>query len=129
VSRLLLSVSLILLSVALAGLAAANRYQYFSVAGPAWSGRTASETDIRRIDRWTGTPQLWTCEDVDTNRVASVPPPPDEPADGSSAGAVDAAAKNGAYLIALKAWRTSHPHVNPETMRVTTLRCHWEVAR
>ncbi len=128
-SRVLLSVSLILLSVVLVMVAAANRYQYFSVVGPAWSGKTATEADVHRVDRWTGTPQVWTCEDVDTNQVASVPSPPVEPPDlGTSAGAVDAAAKNGAYLIALKGWRTTHPHVNPETMRVTEPHCNWEVA-
>jgi hypothetical protein len=129
-SRVLLSASFILLSAALVMVAVANRYQYFSIVGPAWNGKTATETDPRRIDRWTGTPQVWTCEDVDTNRAASVPPPPAQPSDsGTSAGAVDAAAKNGAYLIALKGWHTRYPHVNPETMRVTKPHCNWDMAR
>lgn len=127
--RVLLSVSLLLLTAGLIMVAAANRYQYVSVVGPSWSGKTV-ETDVRRIDRWMGTPEIWVCEDVDSSQVASAAvPPPQPPEFATPVGDIDAAATNAAYLIALRGWRSSHPHVNPETMRVTTPRCGWEVAR
>jgi hypothetical protein len=110
--------------------AAANRYQYFSVVGPSWNAMAGAETDFRRIDRWTGTPQVWVCQDVDTNQAAAVPPPPAEPSEvGAPAETLDVALRNGGYLIALKAWRANHPNVNPQTMRVTRSHCAWEVAR
>jgi hypothetical protein len=128
--RVFLSAALILLAAGLIMAAAVNRYLYFSVVGPSWSTMMAAETDIRRIDRWTGTPQVWVCQDVDTNQVATVPPPPAEPADvGAPAEPLDVALRSGGYLIALKAWRASHPNVNPQTMRVTRSHCAWEVAR
>ena len=128
--RIILSVSLILLAAASIMAGRVHRYQYFSVVGPSWDSKTGEETDFRRIDRWTGTPQVWVCDDVDTTQAANVPPPPIEPPDlGSAAATPDAALRNGGYLIALKAWRVSYPHVNPQTMRVTQPRCRWEVAR
>ena len=128
--RVFLSAALLLLAAALIMMAAANRYQYFSVVGPSWSATVGAETDIRRIDRWTGTPQVWLCQDVDTSRVASVPPPPAElPEVGAPAETLDVALMNGGYLLALKAWRARHPNVNPQTMRVTRSHCTWEVAR
>jgi hypothetical protein len=127
--RVLLTVSLVLLSAAIVMAGLINRYQYVSITGPAWSGKMATETDIHRIDRWTGTPQIWMCDSVDTGQVANVPRPPAEPFSDGSGGAVETAARHGVYLVALKGWRANHPHVNPETMRVTTPHCNWEVAR
>jgi hypothetical protein len=129
-SRVFLSAALFLLAAALIMVAAVNRYQYFSVVGPSWSTMAGAETDFRRIDRWTGTPHVWLCQDVDTSQVASVPPPPAEPPEvGAPAETLDVALRNGGYLIALKAWRARHPNVNPQTMRVTRSHCTWEVAR
>jgi hypothetical protein len=129
-SRAFLSASFILVAAALIVVVAENRYQYFSVVGPSWNGKAGAETDIRRIDRWTGAPQVWVCQDVDTNQVANVPPPPAEPSDlDNSTERVDTVLKDGGYLLALKAWRGRHPDVNPQTMRVTRPRCGWEVAR
>jgi hypothetical protein len=125
-----LSAALFLLAAGVIMAAAANRYQYFSVVGPSWDAMTGTETDFRRVDRWTGTPQVWVCQNVDTNQVAAVPPPPAEPTDGGvPAETLDVALRNGGYLMALKAWRASHPNVNPQTMRVTRSHCAWEVAR
>ena len=78
-SRALLTASFVLFAAALIVVAAENRYQYFSVVGPSWNGKAGAETDVRRIDRWTGAPQVWVCQDVDTNQVANVPPPPNRP--------------------------------------------------
>jgi hypothetical protein len=129
-SRVLLSAALFVFAAALIMMAAAKRYQYFSVVGPSWSAMAGAETDTRRIDRWTGTPQVWLCQDVDTSQVARVPPPPAEPPEvGAPAETLDVAWRNGGYLIALKAWRARHPNVNPQTMRVTRAHCTWEVAR
>lgn len=129
-SRVFLSAAFVLFAAALLVVAAEHRYQYFSVVGPSWNGKAAAETDLRRIDRWTGAPQVWVCQDVDTTQVANVPPPPAEPSDvGNSTDRMDTALRDGGYLLALKAWRGRHPNVNPQTMRVTRPHCAWEVAR
>ena len=128
-SRWVLGAVLILAAAGVIVVARVHRYQYLLIVGPSWHG-TGTETDTVRIDRWTGKPQVWVCHDVDTSRMANVPPPPTEPATLSTSDTtVDAAARRSAYRIALKQWRADHPNVNPDTLRVTRARCGWQPAR
>jgi hypothetical protein len=128
-TRVLLSVAILVLAAALLVVARVSRYQYFSVIGPSWSTRAATEAEVRRVDRWTGKPQVWVCQDIDTGQVANVPRPPTAPDAGSApVGDLDAAVRTGAYALALKRWRTTYPNVDPETLRVTKPQCGWEGA-
>src|SRR2546422_1015999 len=74
--RSLLAISLLLLTGALLFVAAATRYQHFTVAGPSLSTKEYAQMISRRIDRWTGRVQAWACQDVDTAQMANVPPAP-----------------------------------------------------
>lgn len=128
-SRVLLNASLILLAAGLIMTASVNRYQYFSVVGPAWSGKRDADTDYRRIDRWTGTLQAWVCQDVATAQVANVPSPPSKPSDFDSVENTDSVVRTGQYFIELSQWRTAYPRVDPENLHVTRPVCGWEAAR
>ncbi len=128
-SRVLFAVSLILLAAALIVIGQTTRYQYYSVAGPSWNVRAATEVDARRIDRWTGAPQVWVCRDVDTTRLANVPPPPSRPPDSGNPESTEAVARTGQYYVALSMWRSAFPSVNAQNLHFTTPVCGWERAR
>jgi hypothetical protein len=126
--RALLTVSLTVLAGVLILTGQAMRYQYFSVVGPGWNV-AATEVGVRRVDRWTGTPQEWVCRDVDTNRIADVPPPPSRPPDAGNPESTEAVARTGQYYIALSMWRSAFPSVNAQNLRVMKPVCAWEPDR
>ena len=128
-SRVLLAVSFVLLAAALIVIGQATRYQYYSVVGPSWNAKAATEVEVRRVDRWSGTPQVWVCRDVDTNQVADVPPPPGRPPDFGSAQTTEAVARTGQYYVALSMWRSAFPGVNAQNLHFTKPVCGWEPAR
>lgn len=128
-SRVLFAVSLVLLAAAAMAIGQSTRYQYYSVVGPSWNVRAATEVDVRRVDRWTGTPQVWVCRDVDTSHLASVPPPPNRPPDFGSPESTEAVARTGQYYVALSMWRSAFPGVNAQNLRFTKPVCGWETAR
>jgi hypothetical protein len=128
-SRVLLAVSLVLLAAALILIGQATRYQYYSVVGPSWNAKADTEVDVRRIDRWAGTLQVWVCRDVDTNRVADVPPPPGRPPDFGSPQSAEAVARTGQYYVALSMWRSAFPSVDAQNLHFTKPVCRWEAAR
>jgi hypothetical protein len=128
-SRVLFAVSLLVLAVALILIGRATRYQYYSVAGPSWNVRAATEIDVRRIDRWTGAPEVWVCRDVDTTRLANVPLPPSRPPDFGNPENTEAVARTGQYYVALSMWRSAFPGVNAQNLHLTKPVCGWERAR
>ena len=128
-SRALLALSVILVAAALILMRQTVRYQYFSVAGPSWNVKAATEVGVRRIDRWTGTPQAWVCRDVDTSRVADVPPPPSRPPEAGNPESTEAVARTGQYYIALSIWRSAFPGVNAQNLHFTKPVCGWEPER
>jgi hypothetical protein len=104
-------------------LAAANRYQYYAARVV---GKTGAETDLRRVDTWTGARQVRVCYGVDTAQPAEVPPPPPQPPGGASSQTTSGLLTNSRYFIDLNKWRTDHPDVNPQTLRITKTTCAWE---
>lgn len=128
-SRVLLVVSLILVAAVLILMRQTVRYQYVSVVGPSWNVKAATEVGVRRIDRWTGTPQVWVCRDVDTSRVADVPLPPSRPPDAGNPESTEAVARTGQYYIALSMWRSAFPGVDAQNLHFTKPVCGWERAR
>lgn len=128
-SRVLFVVSILLLGAALIVTGQATRYEYYSVVGPSWNVKAATAVDIRRVDRWSGTPQVWVCRDVDTGEVASVPQPPSRPPDLGTTQSTEAVARTGQYYVALSMWRSAYPGVNAESLHFTKPVCQWETAR
>lgn len=128
-SRVLFAVSLVLLAVAVILIGHATRYEYYSVVGPSWNMRAATEVDVRRVDRWTGAAQVWVCRDIDTSRLANVPPPPSRPPDFGNPESTDAVARTGQYYVALSMWRSAFPSVNAQNLHFTKPVCGWEPAR
>lgn len=128
-SRILFVASIVVLAAAFILVGQATRYGYYSVVGPSWNVKAPTEVDVRRIDRWSGTPQVWACRDVDTGEVASVPPPPSRPPDFGSAQSTEAVARTGQYYVALSMWRSAFPGVNADNLHFTKPICQWEVAR
>jgi len=128
-SRVVLAVALILVAAALILTRQTVRYQYFSVVGPSWNVKAATEGDVRRIDRWTGIPQVWVCRDVDTSRVAGVPPPPSRPPDAGNPESTEAVARTGRYYVALSMWRSAFPSVDAQNLHFTMPICGWEPVR
>jgi hypothetical protein len=126
--RPFLVVTLLLLTGALVFVVAANRYQYFTVAGPSLGTREYAQMISRRVDRWTGKVEVWACQDVDTAQVANVPPAP-KPSDYDNLENTDSVKVTGQYFVALNLWRKAFPHVNPENLHVTRSVCGWGPAQ
>jgi hypothetical protein len=110
---------------AVAVVAAANRYQYYTARVV---GKTGTEADIRRVDTWTGVREVHVCHDVDTAQIAEVPPPPPQPSGGANPRTATDSLTDSRYFIDLMKWRADHPNVNPRTLRVTRVTCAWERA-
>ncbi len=115
--------------VTLTWAAIATRYKYYTL-------KVDSDTEVHRIDRWTGTPEVWSCRWVDTGRVADVLPPPVKPPEVSveplTNEAINARLKYidelNRWAIEYNRWAMEHPNVNQENLHIMRTRCAWKLA-